>query len=375
MRIETFLARRYLSSQKGRGLSVITWIALAGVVVGVMSLVTVIAVMSGFDGDLRAKILGNNAHLLVQLVLPIDTERERESLLKEIGGIDGVASVMPIIYGEAFALGPRGGSEGIAIKGVDPALVRKVLRLDDYVRDGNWKAFEEGDLILGDTLARKLGLSPGDSFTLVLNRGELSPLGIMPKMKKLRVADVFHSGMTQYDGHYAYMPMNIAEYLFEMRPKLLEVRVSDLREISKVQKRLEDSVGGIGQVQNWLSLNKDLLSALQLEKIAMSVILGLIILVASFNICGSLIMVVRDKTKDIAILKSMGAMDSTILRIFFLQGAFIGFVGTFVGVVLGILLSLLLRDYIRFPLDPNVYMIDTLPVDLRFWDIFSATSG
>jgi lipoprotein-releasing system permease protein len=376
MKLELFLARRYLSSRGGSGLSVITWIALAGVVVGVMSLVTVIAVMSGFEKELRAKILGNNAHILVQVHdLPRSQPEAMDEILQKIRNTEGVASAMPVIYGEGFILSPEGDSEGVLLKGVNPKLVQEVLDLKNYVQEGNWENFKENSVILGEALVNRLHLQIGDTFTLVLNRGEFSPLGIMPKMKKMSVVDVFKSGMSQFDSRHGYLPLDYAEYLFDVKPRTIEVRTKDPREIPEVKARLRHSVEEAITVQDWISVNEDFLSALRLEKTAMAVILGLIVLVAAFNICGSLIMIVRDKTKDIAILKSMGALDSTVLKIFFIQGLFVGLVGTIVGVALGIILSLLLRDYIHFPLNRDVYMIDTLPVDLRWTDLVAVTLG
>ncbi|MBN8555656.1 MAG: ABC transporter permease [Deltaproteobacteria bacterium] len=375
MKLEIFLARRYMSSHRG-GLSVITWIALAGVIVGVMSLVAVLAVMSGFEKELRAKILGNNAHILVQIRdIPKTQPEVLEKTINKIRSVDGVASAMPVIYGEGFILSSSGDSEGVLLKGVDPKLVQEVLDLKNYVADGNWKNFKDNSVILGESLANRLSLETGDSFTLILNRGEFSPFGIMPKMKKLVLSDSFKSGMSQFDSRHGYLPLSFAEELFETRPHTIEVRTKDPREIAKVKERIRGNVDEAISVQDWISVNSDFLSALQLEKTAMAVILGLIVLVAAFNICGSLIMIVRDKTKDIAILKSMGALDSSVLKVFFIQGMFIGIVGTIVGIIFGIILSLILRDYIKFPLNREVYMIDTLPVDLRISDLLAVAAG
>lgn len=376
MRFEVFLAKRYMSSRKGSGLSVITWIALAGVIVGVASLVTVLAVMSGFDRDLRAKILGNNAHILVQISEGASSNsQEVTKLLNNVRNTPGVESAMPVIYGEGFILSPSGGAEGVFIKGVEPKLVRDVLEIGKLVRMGDWENFKGRSVILGETLADQLRLAPGDSFTLVLNRGDFSPLGMTPRMQRLEVGDTFHSGMTQYDSRHAFMPIDTAKALFEVNPRSIEVRAKDVRKISQVKENLRNALPANVRVSDWLSLNQEFLSALQLEKMVMGIILGLIVLVAAFNICGSLIMVVRDKTKDIAILKSMGATDSSILKVFFIQGVFVGIVGTIVGIILGVILSIALRDYVKFPLDRSVYMIDTLPVDLRLSDVLLVGVG
>lgn len=376
MNLEVFLARRYLSSQRGKGLSVITWIALAGVVVGVMSLVCVLAVMSGFDRDLREKILGNNAHILVQFSDAHGPLKEvLDSNLQEIRKTPGVASAMPVIYGEGFILSPHGDSEGVILKGVDAKLVQEVLDLKQFVREQNWKDFKGNGVILGENLAHRLGIEVGDSFTLVMNKGDFSPLGLVPRMKRMTLIDVFKSGMSQFDSRHGFLPIDYAHEVFETDPRMIEVRTTDVRRIEEVKNQLRNSLEDAISVYDWISVNADFLSALRLEKTAMAVILALIVLVASFNICGSLIMVVRDKTRDIAILKSMGAKDRTILKIFFYQGMFIGTVGTVIGVSLGVILSIVLRDYIQFPLNREVYMIDRLPVDLRLSDVVGVILG
>jgi len=285
MKFEVFLAKRYMSSRKGSNLSVITWIALAGVVVGVASLVAVLAVMSGFERDLRSKILGNNAHILIQISESSAAEPNAlKSVLNSVMETPGVASAMPVIYGEGFILSPSGGAEGVFIKGVDPLNVRNVLEIGKLVRVGDWERFAGRNVILGESLADQLRLTPGDSFTLVLNRGDFSPLGMTPRMQRLAVSDTFHSGMTQYDSRHAFMPIDEARALFEVNPRSIEVRTNDPRKISKVREALRNHLPTDVRVSDWLSLNQDFLSALQLEKMVMGIILGLIVLVAAFNI-------------------------------------------------------------------------------------------
>jgi lipoprotein-releasing system permease protein len=374
MRLEVFLARRYLAARKGRGLSVIGWIALSGVIVGVMSLVAVLAVMSGFDRELRSKILGNNAHIFVQVIDPTE-EGDVSALLPVVEATRGVQAAMPSLYSGGFVLSPRGGAEGVFIKGVDPERVQRVLDLNLFVREKNWKGFEGYAAILGRSLADQMGLEVGDSFTVVLNRGDFSPLGLTPRMQKFVVSDIFYSGMSQYDSRHMYVPLLTAEKLFDTQARSLEIRTTDPRMIDKVSQDLQERLGLGVRVSDWISQNKEFLSALQLEKMVMGIILGLIVLVAAFNICGSLIMIVKDKSRDIAILKSMGAENGTVLRIFFLQGFSLGLVGTIVGVILGLALAIALRDFVRFPLDRSVYMIDTLPVDIRVSDVAGVAFG
>lgn len=371
--LELFLAWRYLSSHRGRGLSVISWIALLGVVVGVMSLTAVLAVMSGFERDLKEKILGNNAHILVSRF--VSAEDSLDSLLEQIRAMPETHSAMKVLYGEAFLLGSGGSSEGAFLKGVDPKSAQEVLDLPKYLVNKGWKEFEEGGIILGFALAERLGVGTGDSVTLVLNKPDISPFGVIPRMKRLKVVDLFKSGMTQYDGGHAYLNITLAETLFDRKASQIEVKAKDVRWISPLDRRLVQELGDQLDVRDWLASNSDFLSALKLEKTVMAIILFLIVLVAAFNICGSLIMVVRDKTKDIAILKSMGADDFSVMKVFLMQGLFIGAVGTLIGSVLGVILSFVLRDFVKFPLDPNVYMIDTVPVDIRWTDVLGVSLG
>jgi lipoprotein-releasing system permease protein len=376
MKLEFFLARKYLASHRGRGLSVITWIAIAGVVVGVMSLVCVLSVMSGFDRDLREKILGNNAHIFLQYQygVPVSTE-DWDDEIKRIENMPSVLSAMPVVYGEAFLLSPSGGSQGAFVKAVPPDKMKLVSELDQYLVGKKWEDFRGASVFLGETLAYQLGVVPGDFITLLLNRPEITPLGVTPRMKKLIVVDVFQSGLTQADAQNIFVPIDFGRELFRKEPQQIEIRAVDVRKIEMAKKELKDYFSDRAEVRDWISANKDFLAALQLEKLVMGLILGMIILVAAFNICGSLIMVVRDKTKDIAILKSMGTPDSRILRIFFMQGIFIGALGTIIGVILGVIASLLLRDWVQFPLNPSVYMINRVPVDLRVVDVITVIFG
>ncbi|TVQ77657.1 MAG: ABC transporter permease [Bradymonadales bacterium] len=376
MNLELFLARKYLSSKGGRGLSVITWIALIGVMVGVMSLITVLSVMSGFERELREKMLGNQAHINIQLRSSLLGGRlTPKQVLEDLKSHPDLKSAMPVVYGEAFLLSSSGASEGVAIRGVPVDLVREVLDLESFVVHGHWEDFREGGLILGEGLSRALGVEPGMSITLLLNRAEYTPMGIVPKMRRLSIADSFSSGLSQFDARTAYLSLDAAERLFERKAQSVELRVRDVRRIEAVKEELSLRYAEDARVTDWLSQNQGILSALRLEKIVMGIILGLIILVAAFNICGSLIMIVRDKTRDIAILKSMGCGYSMIQKIFFLQGIFIGLSGTVVGVLLGLAASWILKHWIRFPLDPTVYMISQVPVDTRYGDVLLVIFG
>ena len=269
----------------------------------------------------------------------------------------------------------RFGSDGVQLKGVDVRKVQKVLDLKDYARIKDFAGLENGGVFLGSILAEKLNVDIGDFITILLNKGDFSPLGLMPRMRRLKVVDIFHSGLTYSDAYEVYMALPLAEELLEKNPRTLEVRTMDPRRIAALRTYFSENITEAVFVHDWLADQKELLSALKLEKLAMAIILALIILVAAMNVCGSLIMIVRDKTRDIAILKSMGTDDRSILRIFLYQGIFIGAVGTFAGLVLGLISSWILRDYIKFPLDKSVYMIDTLPVDIRMSDSILVVCG
>jgi len=368
--LEWFLARRYLSGERGGSyLSLITLIAIGGVTVGVMALVVVIGVMSGLQTDLRDKILGANPH---GTVLEISQDIEMENwrpVVDSVRAHSSVTAASPFIYTEV-GLHPGGEySEGAVLRAIpgDSASLA-ITDIDSSLVAGEMPFGETASgrpgIVIGNQLANRLGLSPGDSVTVVaFQNAEVTPTGISPRMRRFEVTGVFETGLYQYDTKFTYTPLEEAQDLLGMGASVtgVEFAVADPWRASIVADSLSRSLGFPYQVDDWQEQNRSLFSALKLEKLAMTVILLLIVLVASFNIVSTLVMLVAEKTREIGILRSMGLTSGGILRVFLYQGAAIGVVGTVVGLVLGGGVAWLLQRY-PYPLPGDVYFVDQLPV-------------
>ncbi len=376
-----YIARRYLSSRRGRGfLSLITWIAIGGVAVGVMALIVVIAVMSGLQTDLREKILGANSHGMVLELGETVRMEAWESVLGRLLEDPDVVAAAPFIYTEVGLNVPGGSySEGAVLRGIlDDSVALEVTEIDEHVVSGRMPFGETESgrpgILLGASLADRLGLFPGRQVTLVSFQGaELTPTGIQPQMRLFEVTGLFETGLYQYDTKFAYVDLASAQNLLKMGTTVtgVEFNVRDPWRSGEVADRLEAELGFPYRVDDWQKQNASLFSALKLEKFAMGVILLLIVLVASFNIVSTLIMVVTDKIREIGILRAMGLTARDITRVFVLQGVVIGFIGTAIGTVLGLILSLLLKRYQFITLPGDVYFVDKLPVDLNLPDILT----
>jgi lipoprotein-releasing system permease protein len=374
-----FIARRYLSSRRGRGfLSLITFIAIGGVSVGVMALIVVIGVMSGLQTDLREKILGANAHGMVLEIGEAVRMDSWESVLRRVLEDPDVTAAAPFIYTEVGLNVPGGSySEGAVLRAVaDDSAALAVTEVDENLVSGvmPFEATESGrpGIVLGVTLADRLNLYPGRTVTVVSFQGaELTPTGIQPQMRLFEVTGLFETGLYQFDTKFAYVSLESAQTLLKMGRAVtgVEFNVRNPWNSGEVVERLRDSLGFPYSVDDWQRQNASLFSALKLEKFAMGVILLLIVLVASFNIVSTLIMVVTDKVREIGILRAMGLTASDITRVFVLQGVVIGLVGTTVGTSLGLFLSWLLDKYEFITLPGDVYFIDRLPVDTNVLDV------
>lgn len=376
-----YIARRYLSSRRGRGfLSLITWIAIGGVAVGVMALIVVIAVMSGLQADLREKILGANSHGMVLELGEAVRMEAWESVLGRLLEDPDVVAAAPFIYTEVGLNVPGGSySEGAVLRGIlDDSVALEVTEIDEHIVSGRMPFGETESgrpgILLGASLADRLGLFPGRQVTLVSFQGaELTPTGIQPQMRLYEVTGLFETGLYQYDTKFAYVDLASAQSLLKMGTTVtgVEFNVRDPWRSGEVADRIEAELGFPYRVDDWQKQNASLFSALKLEKFAMGVILLLIVLVASFNIVSTLIMVVTDKIREIGILRAMGLTAKDITRIFVWQGVVIGFIGTAVGTLLGLVLSLLLKRYQFITLPGDVYFVDKLPVDLNLPDILT----
>ena len=378
MSFEYFIGSRYLrAKQKETFISLITLLSIAGVTVGVMALIVVIAVMAGFESDLRNRILGVESHVVVMRHGSSLFDYRRIS--EQVEDTDGVEAATPFINTQIM-LRSSSHVSGAVLRGIDPKSAHRVIKilespvLQDLIKipDGENKQASVPGIILGKELARNLSVVKGDAIYLISSRGMISPMGHIPVMKRFKVAGVFESGLYEYDGSLAYIHLHEAQKVLRMADSVtgIEVRVNDIYAAKNVAEKIVTTLGFPYWTKDWMQMNRNLFSALKLEKTVMFIILALIVLVAAFNIASTLIMMVMGKTKDIAILKAMGALDGSIRKIFIFKGMVIGSVGTTLGVCLGFILCKLLEKYKFIELPGDVYYISTLPVRLEFLDVF-----
>lgn len=376
--LEWFVARRYLSGGKGRGfLSLITLIAIGGVTVGVMALIVVISVMSGLQKDLRQAILGASPHGMVIRLGDDVSMLDWERVIDVVRADSSVTAAAPFIYTEIVLAPPGSFNEGAVLKAIpDDAQALAVARVDEYLVAGKlpFDATESGHpgLLVGRGLANRHGLFPGQIVTVVsVQNAELTPTGLQPQMRRFEVTGVFETGLYQYDSKWTFTTLPAAQSLLNLGTRVtgVEFNVQDAWKAAETAQRLDVELPFPYAVDDWQHQNASLFSALKLEKLAMAVILLLIVLVASFNIISTLIMVVTDKTREIGILRSMGVTANGILRIFLIQGIVIGIIGTLTGGTLGGVLAYLLDRYEFITLPGDVYFIDRLPVDVNPVDV------
>jgi len=366
--VEGYIAFKYLlAKRKQTFISIITFISVAGVTVGVMALVVVLGVMNGFEKELKDRILGATAHVHVtSLEGSIAAPAE---LAARVRAMPGVAGASPYVITQMM-ISSGGGTAGGVLRGVDTDHVGTVTRLPRDIRLGGLAGLAEHDrsglpgIILGRELAGNLGVTVGDVVEVLVPGGSVTPLGAFPRVGRFRVAGILESGMYEFDATFAYVSLAEAARLLGMegRASGIEVRVERIYEADRVAAAIRAALGYPFWAKDWMQTNRNLFSALRLEKAAMFVILVLIVLVAAFNIISTLIMVVMEKTRDIAVLMTLGATRRTVRRIFALEGLIIGIVGTGCGALGGGVLCHLLRRYQFIRLPSDVYYISTLPV-------------
>ncbi len=384
MSFELFVGLRYLrAKQRQAFISINALISIAGVMLGVMAMMVVLAVMTGFSVDIKSKILGMNAH--IRVMSRSGNLAGYGDVMKQIEAVEAVAAVAPFIHSQVML---RRGSyvSGAILKGIDPSRAGQVLDLEKSMKAGDLRALTNGNglrvekgkavppgIILGKELARLLMANPGDELYVISpSSGSLTPIGgRLPHMKKFRVEGLFDSGMYDYDTSFAYVSLESAQQLLRLKESVngIEVKVNDIYGVHRVSEAILKTLGPGYWTQDWMQMNKNFFSALKLEKTVMFIILVLIILVAAFNIISTLMMMVLDKTKEIAILKSMGARGKSIMRIFMLDGLIIGLVGTVLGLMGGGALCYLLTRYEFVKLPSDVYYISTLPVRVQVLDV------
>ena len=356
---QLFIAVRYLTSKhKERFISLISLISILGVAVGVGALIVVISVMSGFDEDLREKIIGTYSHIEITSDYGV---KSSPGLLDAILKAEHVRSVSPFLHGQAL-IRFRESVLGIIAKGIDPEGEVKVNRLGEYIKEGGLELDDYG-IVVGIELASKLGLNLGDLVSL-FTPGNIDGI-------EFRVAGIFKSGMYEYDSGLVYMSIPSAQELLNTTGLVsgFSVRVDDAFNVKKAKESIREKIDQPYIIMSWLDLNKNLIEALKLEKTVMFIILALIVMVACFNISGTLIMTVLEKTKDVGILKAVGSSGRDIMYIFAMQGTMIGLAGTAIGAVFGLALCWFLKTYKFINLPQDVYYIDKLPVKFAAGDI------
>ncbi|MCS7214911.1 MAG: lipoprotein-releasing ABC transporter permease subunit [Thermodesulfovibrio sp.] len=368
MRLPLFIALRYLKGRK-KGLSFGTVISISGIALGVMALIVVISVVSGFHEDLQKKILGTQAHAVVLSYSGrIDDYRGIIDFLSKKSDIQACS---PFVMGQVLISSEKR-AHGVYLRGIIPDYDKKTTEVFKHIKYKYENYTELPWIMIGKELANILGVLPGDTITVISPMGKIGPLGIIPKVKKFIVTGVFEIGMFEYDMNLVITELRIAQDFFEYGDRVtgIQLKLKDIYRADLISQALTKELGGDFFVKDWMQMNRNLFSALKLEKFAMFLILILIVLVASFNIVSMLMVNVKDKQRDIAILKSMGAKDSLIKLIFLCQGFIIGLIGVLVGLASGLILCEIIRSYDIVKLPADVYYLSKLPVKVKIIDIF-----
>jgi lipoprotein-releasing system permease protein len=380
MPFELRVALRYLTARRKQAfISVISSISVLGVVVGVMALMVALGLMTGLQQEIRSKILGATAHLSVfrRDNAPFDDERSVVAALRTVPGVEGAA---PASYGKAL-VSSAAGSAVATVKGIHPELERTVTEIGKQIEGGSLDALRATDeaippVLLGRDLASSLAVDVGDVVSVTSPQGRLSPVGMLPRVSKFRVAGLVHTGLYEFDAAWAYVPLPAAQRLFgQDGVNLAEVRIADMYAVREAGDAIRRTLGEGFLTNDWIAMNGSLFSALWLEKVAIGITIGLIVMVAALNIVATLILMVMEKHKDIAILVSMGASRAAITRIFVLQGTLIGAAGTLTGGVLGWAACRVLDRYKLIQVPVDVYQIAYVPFTLLPGDAAVVLAG
>ncbi|MBH0237053.1 lipoprotein-releasing ABC transporter permease subunit [Methylobrevis sp. L22] len=374
------LAMRYLRSRRKEAfISVIAGFSFVGIMLGVATLIIVMAVMNGFRGQLLEKILGINGHMVVQ---PIDTPlTDYAEVTERIAAIRGVRLAMPFTEGQVLASGPSG-AFGTLVRGVMRNDLERMPLIAGTIRQGSLDGFDEGEgIAIGIRLAQNLGIAAGDRVTLVSPKGSVTALGTTPRVKAYVVAAIFEIGMSEYDSTFVFMPFAEAQIYFNT-PEVasaIDVFVDDPDRVGEMRDEVGTAAGRPNVISDWRQRNVTFFAALEVERNVMFLILTLIVLVAALNIVSGMTMLVKDKGHDIAILRTMGASRGSILRIFLITGASIGVVGTIAGFCLGLLVCLNIESIRQFIswltstelFSPELYYLSRLPADVNVGETLS----
>ncbi len=372
MSYEFYIASRYFTAKKKSPfLSVVVLISILGVTIGVAALVIVLGVMTGLHTQWRQKILGTTAHAVI-LKYHNEPITEVEEILSQVENVPNVVAAAPFVYSKAI-ISYQNRTDGIAVKGIDPVLEEKVSDLPGNIVLGTMdlESSDVPSIILGIDLADNLRVHMGDTLLLAtLQRNPLAGTGFVPKIKKFKVTGIFDSGFYEYNASLAYISSQNAQEMFQLPDAFtgIALRMEDIYRAKETSQEITGILGYPFRVSDWMALNKNLFAALQLEKKTMFIILTLIIIVAAFGISGTLIMTVMRKTREIGILRSMGATQRSIMKIFIFEGGIVGSIGVGLGILVGVLLSMLLRRYEFISIPGDIYFISKLPVEIRGTD-------
>lgn len=376
MHFEVFVAWRYLRAKRKQAfISVITVISVASVMVGVMALIVVLSVMNGFREDLTEKILGVNSHLLVLSYK--GAFKDYEKVAARVNAVEGVISSTPFIYSQAM-VNHSGNASMAVLRGVDPNSVLEVLGIESMIKRGSLASLqgvsdELPGIIIGSELSRKINANPGDMITAVYPGEGSTSSGVVPKTRKYKVAAIFDSGMFDYDASMAFISLKASQDFLGLGDRVtgLEVKVTDIDRADEVAEAIRKELDYPYWTKDWKLINRNLFSMLELQKVTLLVILSMIVMVGALSIIGTLVMVVMEKTKDIAILRAMGTSARRIMSIFMLQGILVGIVGTLSGLLAGLGICYFISKYKFITLPSDVYFISTLSVHVQFGDVLT----
>ncbi|WP_297323206.1 lipoprotein-releasing ABC transporter permease subunit [uncultured Bartonella sp.] len=373
---EWMIAFRYmLPNRKQMFTSVISIISLIGIMLGVFALIVVMAVMNGFRAELLDRILGMNGHLVVQA---IDSDfSDYNIIIPRLDAVNGVKFALPVVEGQALAQGEATGGTGALVRGVREQDLDKLTTITKNIKFGTLENFDKQDgVAIGSGMAEKLGLSVGSDIRIITPDGDVTPFGVNPRVKAYKVAAIFNVGMSEYDSIFVFMPLKEAQAFFNLGTKVqsLEIFLDNPDAVDTISPQVEKAVGRQVYLIDWRTRNQAFFSALQVERNVMFFILSLIVLVAALNIISGLIMLVKDKGHDIAILRTMGAKQSAVMRIFIATGMVIGVIGTALGLLLGVLTCANIghiQDFVSWIFDvdvfnPQLYFLTKLPARLEW---------
>ena len=378
MFFELFMGLRYLKAKRKQAfISVITLISVVGVMAGVMALVVVLSVMNGFRADLMSKILGVNSHLLVLSYEGAFSGYGK--VAEEVESVEGVIAATPFMYTQVMVKSLKSVSAAV-LRGLDTRTAGRVIGIEAMIKKGSLFSLDRTHdglpaIIIGSELSRLISAQPGDILTVVSPQGKLTPMGRVPESRKYKVTAIFDSGMYEYDSSMVYVSLKEAQDLLGMGDKAtgIEVKVTDVYKSDSIGDSVAKKLGYPYWTKDWKVMNRSLFSALRLEKITMFVILTMIVLVGALNIISTLVMIVMEKNRDVAILRAMGATARSIMSIFMFQGLLVGVIGTLAGLASGLGICHILAKYKFITLPADIYYISTLPVLVELSDVLFVT--